>query len=675
MQRHALNRNDAQEPVTKKQKSDLEPESILDEDTDIDEEEKPRKKAKTEEQPFDFCKLPPDLQRHITTFLTLEEFPTIARVSKHFYRLAHGPHFWQQNFQRYLPNELPKISRKWDIDRDKQFVFAKRGSTRPASQKSFAQAFHHRKTKRYAGLSLAISKVFQLVIEGNNQAIDMSTITIEDLSHYDKSGTSLCCLAVRAHNQELLNAFYQIAIKYYQIDDQPHEIDLQDTDTHDQTILHWAIKCRQPLEYIATLITSGCDIHARGEEGRTPLMYAALSNYPECIKLLLDKGADLNQVDDEGLTALHLCVAARNTAAASMLLACGAIVDSHAYGGGVTPLQEAARKGNHEYLRLLLEKGANVHYAHDSNSKTALMYAAVGGNVECVRLLLDARANLESRSTQGNTALGYAIIKGYHECAALMLNRGADLHQAANNFGITLLTLAAKNGRTKCLRLLLDRGITVNQTSASFHTPDMGALIQAGLNGHLDCLNLLLAAGANIEYTDADGYTALFAAVENGHTECVNMLLDKHANPNCTAAYGASALMLAATEGHHSCLSLLLDSGADLELRKTDNGWTALFCAAFNMRLDCVKQLTERGADINYSIEISRKELYALGLGNGHRALGILAALRKIDGYPVRITAEDLSRVCGNVRVADYLKGVREERSYNDAIDMSRAFW
>ncbi|MFJ7974526.1 M48 family metallopeptidase [Peribacillus sp. NPDC096379] len=115
------------------------------------------------------------------------------------------------------------------------------------------------------------------------------------------------------------------------------------------------------------------------EEGYTPLMIAASENDTETMLSLLSDGADINETDDYGQSALHQAVSYENYEIAKLLLEKGAtvdLVDSY----DTTPLNFAAYMGNIKLVTLLLEYGADptkkdldglsaIDYAKDSNNK------------------------------------------------------------------------------------------------------------------------------------------------------------------------------------------------------------------------------------------------------------------------------------------------------------------
>lgn len=113
---------------------------------------------------------------------------------------------------------------------------------------------------------------------------------------------------------------------------------------------------------------------------------------------------------------LDVAVGAKNFNAVRALLNAGTPPDVQFE--GETVLQLAAREGDLETARLLLEAGSNVS-APACWFGTALQNALEGGNTELVRLILDAEANINALPIdkegniiqEGATALQRACLK------------------------------------------------------------------------------------------------------------------------------------------------------------------------------------------------------------------------------------------------------------------------
>ena len=105
------------------------------------------------------------------------------------------------------------------------------------------------------------------------------------------------------------------------------------------------------------------------------LIEEAIKGHTETVKLLLDKGADVNMKTDNGYTALI----------------------------------EASENGHIEIVKLLLDKGADVN-AKDNCGNTPLILAACGGHSRIVSMLLNNGADVNATNYSGCSALKLANI-------------------------------------------------------------------------------------------------------------------------------------------------------------------------------------------------------------------------------------------------------------------------
>jgi hypothetical protein len=70
----------------------------------------------------------------------------------------------------------------------------------------------------------------------------------------------------------------------------------------------------------SVLLRNGADPNARDEEGRTPLMYAAVNGWLRVCEELVSNGAQINSVDVYGYAALHLSAQEGRAMACAWLL-------------------------------------------------------------------------------------------------------------------------------------------------------------------------------------------------------------------------------------------------------------------------------------------------------------------------------------------------------------------
>ena len=103
--------------------------------------------------------------------------------------------------------------------------------------------------------------------------------------------------------------------------------------------------------------------------------------------------------------------------------------DAHAFSGdGWTPLHLAAAFARPEAVRLLLDRGADVHAVSRNPQQNQPLHAALalGGNLEAARLLLEAGADVNATQAGGFAPLHSAASAGRRDAADLLLERGAD---------------------------------------------------------------------------------------------------------------------------------------------------------------------------------------------------------------------------------------------------------
>jgi len=223
-------------------------------------------------------------------------------------------------------------------------------------------------------------------------------------------------------------------------------------------------------------------INSQDDEGMTPLAWAIVQERPDAVRLLLDKGADPNIPNKNGLTPLdHAC--GRNKAVGKQL------------------------------AELLLAKGAEVNPKNADS--TPLSWAVASDNTELVALLLERGADPKAR---GGYILRSAADRGDTEIAAMLIAHGAD--PKAMSDGTTPLHDAAQNGREEVMKLLLSKGADINARQNDGTTP----LLYAAGRGQKGCVEILLANGADVNATDTKGNTAISFAAASGYTNIVELL-------------------------------------------------------------------------------------------------------------------------------------------------------
>ena len=100
--------------------------------------------------------------------------------------------------------------------------------------------------------------------------------------------------------------------------------------------------------------------------------------------------------------------------------------------------------------------------------------AAKAGNIERLRVLLETDPNLiHARDADGSTALHCATWKGHQAVVDFLLNAGAEvnLHNNNEHWGTTPLHAAAHANQAKIAQMLIDNGAEVNARDKEGRTP------------------------------------------------------------------------------------------------------------------------------------------------------------------------------------------------------------
>ncbi|HEY3321923.1 MAG TPA: ankyrin repeat domain-containing protein [Planctomycetota bacterium] len=250
------------------------------------------------------------------------------------------------------------------------------------------------------------------------------------------------------------------------------------------TPLHWAARPqRNPAaasSICAILLRAGAQIEAADLElnGMSALHHAAQWGSPvEVLDLLLAAGADLQDRDNLGWTALDHATQNSHAASADFLRSRGAVPAPVRIKGnpGLRAREaiEAAQRGDVPTLGQLLRENPALVNARGECGETPLHWAAHNGHLAAVELLVSSGADLHAQATQkwGGTPLFWAA-EQHVEIAAFLLDKGAAVDAINAKNGQTPLHACARSGDCAPMaELLLARGAAVNAQDNSGTTP------------------------------------------------------------------------------------------------------------------------------------------------------------------------------------------------------------
>lgn len=336
------------------------------------------------------------------------------------------------------------------------------------------------------------------------------------------------------------------------------DVDARET-WRSQTALMWAAAQRQS-EMVALLLDHGAEIDARSAVndwprqvtaeprrmyrpfgGLTPLLFAAREGCLECVRALLEAGANPDLSDPKGVTPLFLAIDNLHFDTAKLLIEAGANPNKWDWWGR-TPLYSAVdvntlphggrpdrpstdATSGLEIIELLLEAGANPNvqlklhapWRHIGDDRgcdlmltigaTPLLRAAKTFDAPAIRLLIEHGALLELPNDGGITPLMAAAGYGSVECDPRGYGPGIPHY----------LTPDVEEKSIAALTLLLDAGAAIDARTTDGRAGSRGAgrtaLFGAAFWGWNDVVRLLVDRGATIDASDAAGLTPVDAAL------------------------------------------------------------------------------------------------------------------------------------------------------------------
>jgi ankyrin repeat protein len=403
------------------------------------------------------------------------------------------------------------------------------------------------------------------------------------------------------------------------------------------TALHWAVHL-DDLQIADLLIRAGARVNAANDTAVTPLFLACTNRNAAMVERLLTASANPNAALLTGETVLMTCSRTGEIGAVKALLARGANVNAKERSHDQTALMWAAAQKHAPVVRALVEHGADVrarsrvytqtvtsevtqragreelNYSVPRGGSTPLLFAARVGDAESARVLIEAGADVNDSLPNGMSALVEAAHSGQQAVGVLLLDKGADPNAAA--VGYTALHAAVLRGGLELVTALLAHGahpnaqITtgtpVRRNSEDFELPAtlVGATpyLLAAKFLEVDIMRALVAGGADPRLAMKTGATPLMAAAGLGAVaqadrrglsvldggkvederqvlEATRVAFDLGADVNAVSQAGDTALHGAAALGYNTVVQFLADHGAQLNV-KNKRGQTALAAIA-----------------------------------------------------------------------------------------------
>lgn len=277
----------------------------------------------------------------------------------------------------------------------------------------------------------------------------------------------------------------------------------------------------------------------------TPLHYTIASGSLECTKLLVERGADINALDQWKRSPLIL----------------------------------AAQLGSTEVARILVDAGADLS-AYDSSGRTSIMFAAQNGDIPTMDVILNKdRSFLGATSYIAMTLLHFAAQSGDKATRTFhyLITKGADpYYRPSQDFSKR------------------PSAATATFTEASHYVQLMTYILNSGFPALVDESEPVNPLSRAIGFRQPSLLKRLLRFFKN------HQMIDRYLNEK--TMWDFSPLCLASMNGLMKCLDQLVAFGADVNKEGCYHGSPLMVACKFG-RLESVKKLIRSGALISYTNE------------------------------------------------------------------------
>ncbi len=437
--------------------------------------------------------------------------------------------------------------------------------------------------------------------------------------------------ALKSQDRELVQAFLQSL----SLEDPETQAMLSRADEDGRSPLISAIREGLGFPIIRRLLSLGADVNQADREGKTALIYAAEKGHMGLVQELLNKGAKVDHVDSFGWTAL-----------------------------GQALVATANEQDQFKVLQLFLKSGASLNNSFPSDSqaysntsihnqlqgRTILTWAIESKSMRLTSLILRSlkkqQAWVNQRDGRGRTPLIQAVESGQFQLVEDLVSDGADA-TIQDNLGWTALSKLLAQARNpkasqqsfgqeqmKWMKVFLDQGKKADQifpgTEAAYLNKKefqkfqgRSILAWAVENDRADVIALLLEQGTDLGPLEP----LLMSSIERGNLEMLALVVGQGVDlcPKQPLNFsGHTPLTLAAEKGKVEVVKFILNSlshaeDASISLNECDlngigkDGRTALGWAGAKANLNVAQLIIQKGEEQFFGVSELRNMLTAAG--------------------------------------------------------------
>ena len=367
-----------------------------------------------------------------------------------------------------------------------------------------------------------------------------------------------------------------------------------DKDNDGRTVLHKACK-EGKLELAQYLVESYPDLLAiRDKEGRSPFLVAGFSGSVDLVKYLIINGCNVLDKDCDGGTVLHKACYKGRQELVQYLVENFPDMLTIRDKLGRSPFLNSGYSGSVELVKYLISKRCDVQ-DKDSNRHSVLYKACKVGRLQLVQYLVESYPDLLSiRDIEERSPFIVAGFSGSVELVKYLISKGCDISDMGGD-GETILYQTCEQGQLELTQYLVE---TYPDVLTIRYKKGRSPFLVAGFSGSVELVKYLVFKGCDVLDKDSNRHSVLYKACNEGWLTLVQYLVETYPDLlKIRYKEGISPILVAGLSGSVELVQYLISKGCD-KFDKDSLGRTVLHKACQEGKLELVQYLVENYPDM-----------------------------------------------------------------------------
>ncbi|CAL8093584.1 unnamed protein product [Calicophoron daubneyi] len=395
-----------------------------------------------------------------------------------------------------------------------------------------------------------------------------------------------------------------------------------------KSLLHCAVE-KGSHEMVNMLLLRGADPTDCDNDGNQPMHSAVSQGEMKMVEILMKHGGSLSCPNNEGVQPIHLACEANFAKCVKMILLLTDVDLNAPDVRGSTPVHYCCISNSKESLEILLDHGADI-YMKNAFESYPIHVAIMNVAVDCVDVLF----KYESENLCRQSLLGAPQIETFLKLQVPQVARRLSSMRPSirSDFRPSIDNCSSSHRSSIVSTFSEDESHLINLVDGEGFCP----IHMAVNSGNIKLVKICLDRGANVFAKDLNGKTALHFACAREDIECARLLIDSHPKSEssmlrATDNDGRTPLHLVAMHDCAEMITYLVEQGADIN-RPDRAGATPLMLASEKGAINAATRLLQLGADVHKTDRDHRNICSLMLLGScGVARYAIADLMRKRD--------------------------------------------